>query len=112
ILADIAGLMQVPIPLADNGMTDLDELLGAAYDADAAALVLCRPHNPTGTLIPADQVYEFVRQAPPTSVVVLDEAYIEFVDPDEHLDIPGLLRLHPNLVVLRTFSKAYGLAGL
>ncbi|MBV0917761.1 aminotransferase class I/II-fold pyridoxal phosphate-dependent enzyme [Mycobacteroides chelonae] len=112
ILADIAGLIQVPIPLADNGITDLDELLGAAYDADAAAVVLCRPHNPTGTLIPADQVYEFVRAAPPTSVVILDEAYIEFVDPEEHLDVPRLLAIHPNLVVLRTFSKAYGLAGL
>lgn len=112
ILADIAGLIQVPIPLADNGMTDLDELLGAAYDADAAAVVLCRPHNPTGTLIPADQVYEFVHKAPRTAVVIVDEAYIEFVDQEAHLDIRRLISMHPNLVVLRTFSKAYGLAGL
>lgn len=112
ILADIAGLIQVPIPLREDGTTDLDELLEATLDAQAAAVVLCRPHNPTGTLIPADDVYEFVRQVPPTAVIIVDEAYIEFVAADAHLDVAKLISMHPNLVVLRTFSKAYGLAGL
>ena len=75
-------------------------------------VVLCRPHNPSGTLESAADVERFLRRVPPATIVLLDEAYIEFAAPEHQLDGPALVRRFPNVVVLRTFSKAYGLAGL
>jgi histidinol-phosphate aminotransferase len=79
----------------------------------ATQLVLvCNPNNPTGTHLPAARVAEFLEGVPAHATVILDEAYVEFQthdDPDASLD---LLKDFPNLVVLRTFSKCYGLAGL
>ena len=75
-------------------------------------MLVCNPNNPTGTHVPSDAVAEFVERVPPQVLVILDEAYIEFQtteDPDASLD---LLRRFGNLVILRTFSKVYGLAGL
>ena len=79
---------------------------------DARVVVLCRPHNPTGTLESAADVERFLQRVPPDTVVLLDEAYIEFVAPEHRIDGPALVRRFPNVVVVRTFSKAYGLAGL
>jgi histidinol-phosphate aminotransferase len=73
---------------------------------------LCRPHNPTGTVESAAEVLRFLRRVPDDTVVLLDEAYIEFVAAQHRIDGPDLIRCFPNVVVLRTFSKAYGLAGL
>ena len=70
------------------------------------------PHNPSGTLESAAEVERFLRRVPPDTIVLLDEAYVEFVAPEHRLDGPALVRGFPNVVVLRTFSKAYGLAGL
>ncbi len=75
-------------------------------------MVLCRPHNPTGTLESAADVERFLQRVPPDTIVLLDEAYVEFVAPEHRIDAPALVRRFPNVVVLRTFSKAYGLAGL
>src|ERR1700728_2361653 len=80
--------------------------------ADARIVVLCRPHNPTGTLEPSWSVEWFLSQIPSDTVVLLDEAYVEFVASRYRIDGPDLVRRFPNVVVLRTFSKAYGLAGL
>src|ERR1700728_2847512 len=80
--------------------------------ADARIVVLCRPHNPTGTLEPSWSVEWFLSQIPSDTIVLLDEAYFEFVDSRYRIDGPDLVRRFPNVVVLRTFSKAYGLAGL
>ncbi len=74
--------------------------------------MLCRPHNPTGTLEPSSSVEWFLNQIPTDTIVLLDEAYIEFVAARHRIDGPDLIRRFPNVVVLRTFSKAYGLAGL
>ena len=99
------------VPLTDAYVHDLDAI--AAQITERTRLVLiCNPNNPTGTHLPADEVGAFLERVPPSVLVILDEAYIEFVtaeDPDSSLD---LLRRFKNLVVLRTFSKAYGLAGL
>jgi histidinol-phosphate aminotransferase len=110
IFAQMARLVSVTVPLDQHGRHDLDALADAA--ADARVVVLCRPHNPTGTLESADDVERFLRRVPSDTVVLLDEAYIEFVAPEHRLDAPALMRRFPNVVVLRTFSKAYGLAGL
>jgi histidinol-phosphate aminotransferase len=110
ILAQMARLISVVIPLDEHGHHDLDAMADAA--CNAKVVVLCRPHNPTGTLESAADVERFLRRVPPDTVVLLDEAYIEFVAPELRIDAPALIRRFPNLVVLRTFSKAYGLAGL
>ncbi|MEO6793902.1 MAG: aminotransferase class I/II-fold pyridoxal phosphate-dependent enzyme [Mycobacterium sp.] len=110
IFARTAGLSTVDIPLDRHGQQDLVAMARAA--ADARVVVLCRPHNPTGTLVSTANVERFLMSVPGDTVVLLDEAYIEFVAPNQRLDVPGLIRRYPNVVVLRTFSKAYGLAGL
>jgi histidinol-phosphate aminotransferase len=110
IFAQMARLNPVTVPLDAHGHHDLDRLADAA--AGARVVVLCRPHNPTGTLESAEEVERFLRRVPSDTVVLLDEAYIEFVAPQHRLDGVALVRRFPNVVVLRSFSKAYGLAGL
>ena len=110
ILAEMARLASVGVPLDEHGHHDLDALADAA--SDAKVVVLCRPHNPTGTLESAADVERFLQRVPSDTIVLLDEAYIEFVAPEHRLDAPALVQRFPNVVVLRTFSKAYGLAGL
>lgn len=110
IFARMARLTAVTVPLNNYGHHDLAAMADAA--TDAKVVVLCRPHNPTGTLEPLSAVEWFLRQIPSDAVVLLDEAYIEFVASRHRIDGPDLIRRFPNVVVLRTFSKAYGLAGL
>ena len=110
IFAQMARLTPVTVPLDQHGHQDLDAMAEAA--ADAKVVVLCRPHNPTGTLESALDVERFLRRIPTDTIVLLDEAYVEFVAPQYRIDGPDWSRRFPNVVVLRTFSKAYGLAGL
>jgi histidinol-phosphate aminotransferase len=110
IFAEMARLVPVTVPLDKHGRHDLDAMADAA--SDARVVVLCRPHNPTGTLESIADVERFLGRVPGDTVVLLDEAYIEFVAPEQRLDASALVRRFPNVVVLRTFSKAYGLAGL
>jgi histidinol-phosphate aminotransferase len=86
--------------------------MAAEVTAATQLLIVCNPNNPTGTHVPAAEIAAFCERIPPHVTVILDEAYVEFQahdDPDATLD---LLVDFPNLVVLRTFSKCYGLAGL
>jgi histidinol-phosphate aminotransferase len=110
IFAQMARLTPVTVPLDKYGYQDLVAMAEAA--ADARVVVLCRPHNPTGTLESVGSVEWFLSQIPSDTVVLLDEAYIEFVASRYRIDGADLVRRFPNVVVLRTFSKAYGLAGL
>ena len=110
IFARMARLTPVTVPLNEYGHHDLAAMVDAA--TDARVVVLCRPHNPTGTLEPISAVEWFLSQIPSDTIVLLDEAYIEFVAARYRIDGPDLIRRFPNVVVLRTFSKAYGLAGL
>ncbi|MGV9253928.1 histidinol-phosphate transaminase [Streptomyces sp. NPDC003697] len=111
LLAAMAGARPVPVPLSPDGHQDLGALL-AALDHRTRVVVLCNPHNPTGSLVAADALSAFLRQVPRHVTVLLDEAYIEFARDTDLPDTPSLLDAHPNLLVLRTFSKAYGLAAL
>ena len=110
IFAQMARLRSVTVPLDKYGHHDLDAMAEAA--AEARVVVLCRPHNPTGTVESADDVERFLGSVPTDTVVLLDEAYVEFLAPEQRIDAPALVERFPNVVVLRTFSKAYGLAGL
>jgi histidinol-phosphate aminotransferase len=110
IIAEMTRLTPVTVPLDEHGHNDLDGLADAA--ANARVVVLCRPHNPTGTLESTAEVLRFLRRVPRDTVVLLDEAYIEFAAPEHRIDACKLTTRFPNVVVVRTFSKAYGLAGL
>ncbi|GLX02344.1 histidinol-phosphate transaminase [Microtetraspora sp. NBRC 16547] len=109
MLADLAGMTSVQVPLTDE-THDLDAMAAAITDATRLIFV-CNPNNPTGTVNRSAELAEFLDRVPGDVLVIIDEAYCEYVR-DE--DVPdGLLyRDRPNVAVLRTFSKAYGLAGL
>lgn len=110
IFAQMARLRSVTVPLDGYGRHDLPAMIDAARHA--RVVVLCRPHNPTGTIESAADVEWFLRRVGRDTVVLLDEAYVEFLASEHRLDAAALVACHPNLVVVRTFSKAYGLAGL
>jgi histidinol-phosphate aminotransferase len=110
IFAQMARLRSVPVPMTARYGHNLDAMADAA--ATARVVVLCRPHNPTGTVESADEVEGFLGRVPPDTVVLLDEAYAEFLPSPCRLDVTSLIERYPNVVVVRTFSKAYGLAGL
>lgn len=110
IFAQMARLRSVTVPLDQHGHHDLDAMAEAA--SQARVVVVCRPHNPTGTVESVADIERFLQRVPQDTVVVLDEAYVEFLAADYRIDAPDLVERHPNVVVLRTFSKAYGLAGL
>jgi histidinol-phosphate aminotransferase len=110
-LAPLTGAREVRVPLAERQAHDLDAMAAEVTAATQLAIV-CNPNNPTGTHLPAAQVAAFCERIPSHVTIVLDEAYVELQtvdDPDTTVD---LLAEFPNLVVLRTFSKVYGLAGL
>ncbi|MDR3505433.1 MAG: aminotransferase class I/II-fold pyridoxal phosphate-dependent enzyme [Acidocella sp.] len=110
IFAQMARLRSATVALDRHGYHDLDAMARAA--ARARVVVLCRPHNPTGTVESVGDLYRFLERVPSDTVILLDEAYVEFLAPELCLDVPELVARYPNLVVVRTFSKAYGLAGL
>lgn len=110
IFAEMARLRSVTVALDRHGHHDLNAMAAAA--SGARVVVLCRPHNPTGTVEPMADVDRFLMRVPTDTVVILDEAYVEFLNPALRLDTGALVQRFPNLVVVRTFSKAYGLAGL
>jgi histidinol-phosphate aminotransferase len=111
ILVQLSGASPVMVPLTADGGHDLDAMAAAITDRTRLVLV-CTPNNPTGPTVGADALAAFLDRVPDDVLVVLDEAYLEFVTAPDAPDCLALHRERPNVVVLRTFSKAYGLAGL
>jgi histidinol-phosphate aminotransferase len=110
-LSAASGARAIEVPVDDAHRHDLEAMRKEITVATRLAIV-CNPNNPTSTALPLDEVAAFIADVPRHVCVILDEAYIEFnilQDPDESLE---LLDKHPNLVILRTFSKVYGLCGL
>ena len=110
-LAPLCGAREIRVPLGEGYVHDLDAML-EEVTAATQLLIVCNPNNPTGTHIPATRIGAFIESVPDRTTIILDEAYIEYQtndDPDTTLD---LLAKHPNVVLLRTFSKCHGLAGL
>lgn len=108
--AIIEGAEIREIPLED-GQHNLTAML-AEIDEQTAIVWLCSPNNPTGTYIQNDELQKFLQAVPKHCLIVLDEAYYEYVHADDYYDSLSLVDQHENLIVLRTFSKIYGLASL
>jgi histidinol-phosphate aminotransferase len=110
-VAAMSGARALEVPVDDEGVHDLEAMAREVTHATRIVIV-CNPNNPTATALTTDAIDAFAAELPRHVCVIVDEAYIEFStlqDPDESLD---LLERHPNLVLLRTFSKVYGLCGL
>ena len=106
----VAGATGVQVPLTDHTY-DLDAMLAAVTERTRLIFV-CNPNNPTSTVVDPDALTRFVQAVPPDILIAIDEAYVEYIRDGMAPDSVGLVRAHDNVVVLRTFSKAYGLAGL
>lgn len=104
------GARAIVVPAKDFSH-DLDAM-AAAIAPDTKLVFVANPNNPTGTFIDGERIAAFLAKVPPQVVVVLDEAYTEYLPADKRYDALGWVRSYPNLIVSRTFSKAYGLAGL
>ena len=110
-LVTVAGATSVQVPNRPDGGHDLPAMAAAVTGRTRVAIV-CTPNNPTGPVVTAAEFEAFMAAVPRDLLVLLDEAYYEFVTDDASVDGIPLLSRYPNLVVLRTFSKAYGLAAL
>ena len=111
IITQISGATSVQVPLTPGDVHDLDAMADAITDRTRLIFV-CNPNNPTGTAVRRAELERFLDRVPGDVLVVLDEAYREFVRDVEVPDGVAFYRERPNVCVLRTFSKAYGLAGL
>jgi histidinol-phosphate aminotransferase len=104
------GARAVVVPARDFGH-DVEAMAGAVTD-DTRVVWLANPNNPTGTLVASERLEAFVKRLPERVIVVIDEAYNEYLHANLRAPTVAWLKRHPNLVITRTFSKAYGLAGL
>jgi len=110
IAVPVTGATQVPVSLGPGAVHDLDAMRRAVTPA-TKAIMLCTPNNPTGPALQHQQVIDFIDSLPDYIMIILDEAYVEFITDPEGLRGLEAMIGRPNVVVLRTFSKAYGLAG-
>lgn len=101
----------VKVPLTADHRHDLPKM-AAACDASTGMVYVCNPNNPTGTIVAGDELAAFVERVPPTCVVLIDEAYHHFVESPKYKSALELAARHDNVVVARTFSKVYGMAGM
>ncbi|MFD5555633.1 histidinol-phosphate transaminase [Streptomyces sp. NPDC127068] len=111
IITQISGATSVRVPLTSGEVHDLDAM-AAAITERTRLIFVCNPNNPTGTVVRRAELERFLDRVPGDVLVVLDEAYREFIRDPQVPDGVRLYRDRPNVCVLRTFSKAYGLAGL
>ncbi len=111
IVVRAAGARDVQVPLTADFRHDLDAM-AAAITERTRVVILCTPNNPTGPALTGAEVEAFLGRVPPDVLVVLDEAYTEFITQPDAVDALDVYRRYPNVVLLRTFSKAHGLANL
>lgn len=110
MLAPLSGAREIRVPLAEGEVHDLGAM-AAEVTAATQLVLVCNPNNPTGTYRTCSEIAQFLDQVPDHVTVILDEAYIDFQQFDDPEDTVELLAGHPNLVLLRTFSKSHSLAG-
>ena len=110
IATALTGATPVPVPLGPGAVHDLDAM-GRAVTPATKVIMLCTPNNPTGPALQHQEVIDLIDSLPDDIMIVVDEAYVEFVSDPKALRGLEAMAGRPNVVVLRTFSKAYGLAG-
>ncbi|ERI94358.1 histidinol-phosphate transaminase [Clostridiales bacterium oral taxon 876 str. F0540] len=106
----LMGGKSIVVPMKDNGL-DIDKMVDSITDK-TKVIWLCNPNNPTGTIFRKADLERIINRIPENVVIIMDEAYIEYVTDSDYPDSIALLDKYPNMIILRTFSKAYGLAGL
>src|SRR6185436_2632669 len=100
----------LPVNLTSDYSHDLSRMLAATKDA--GLVYICNPNNPTASITPKDQLRDFLAKAPSQTIVLIDEAYHHYVESNDYESVIPLLTQYPNLIVARTFSKVYAMAGL
>ena len=103
------GANVVKVPLTSSHAHDLDKM-GTA--AQKGLVYICNPNNPTASITPKSDLHEFIAKTSPEAMILVDEAYFHYADSPDYESVIPLVKDHPNLVVARTFSKIYGMAGL
>jgi len=109
--AQTLNIPYISLPLLPNWQVDIDAIIHATNE-QTGLILLANPNNPTGLLIPPSEIKRLLHNIPQSTILVLDEAYFDYLTLENQSDINALLSKHPNLIVTRTFSKIYGLAGL
>jgi len=104
-----SGTEYKEVPLTDDFSLDLNAI-GEAVDWETRLVILCNPNNPTGTVTPSDDIEAFIASMPHSTIVVVDEAYHEYVEDGRYRSAIPIAVSNPNVMVVRTFSKIYGLA--
>lgn len=111
IYAKSLGIPVVSVPIKTNWEVDIDKLIAACHP-NTALIFLANPNNPTGTFVKLNSIQKLLDNIPESTILVLDEAYHEYIEAEESKHSIRLLEKYSNLIITRTFSKAYGLAGL
>src|SRR5437762_19741 len=107
--ASAHGAEVVKVPLTSSFQHDLPKMLDSAK---AGLIYVCNPNNPTASITPKDELRDFIAMTPPQTMILVDEAYFHYADSPDYESVIALVKDHPNLIVSRTFSKIYGMAGL
>src|SRR6266566_4782805 len=107
--AGVNGAEVVKVPLTRSFSHDLPEMLAAA---NQGLIYICNPNNPTASITPKNEVREFITKTPRETTILVDEAYFHYADAPDYESVIPLIKDHSNLIVARTFSKVYGMAGL
>lgn len=107
--ASANGAEVIKVPLTSSFQHDLPKMLDSAK---AGLIYVCNPNNPTASITPKDELRDFIATTPPQTTILVDEAYFHYADSPQYDSVIALVKDHPNLIVSRTFSKIYGMAGL
>ena len=107
--ASANGAEVIKVPLTGSFAHDLPKMLAAAK---GGLIYVCNPNNPTASITPKDELHDFIAKTPPDTMILVDEAYFHYADSPNYDSVIPLANEHPNLIVSRTFSKIYGMAGL
>ncbi|PYJ46039.1 MAG: histidinol-phosphate transaminase [Verrucomicrobia bacterium] len=107
--ASVNGAEVVKVPLTNSFSHDLPKMAAVAQEG---LIYICNPNNPTASITPRNELHDFIAKAPRDTMILVDEAYFHYADSPDYESMIPLVRDHPNLIVARTFSKIYGMAGL
>ena len=109
--AQVLRAQPVKIPLTPDHRHDLPKM-AASCTSKTAVVYVCNPNNPSGTIVTRDEMATFIQAVPPTTLILVDEAYYDFADDPRYASATEFIAKNPNVIVARTFSKIYGMAGM